>query len=161
MTNDPSPAPDLVVPDQGLVEQLLDQIELKHAVDEDGDLGAPWEHYRIYFLFRGEQEQQTYSVRTFYDRPHPIELKPMLLEAIDDWNRRTLFPKVYTHTDDDGTVRLIGEESMLIGTGVALEHFVNSTVSWIRASMEFDKWLVEHLGLAADLDGDTKPDDER
>ncbi|OXM66180.1 MULTISPECIES: YbjN domain-containing protein [Amycolatopsis] len=160
MTTDPSPVPDLVVPDQGLVEQLLDQIDLKHALDEDGDLGAAWEHYRIYFLFRGEQENQTYAVRAFYDRPHAIEHKPMLLEAIDDWNRRTLFPKVYTHTDDDGTVRLIGEESMLIGTGVALEHFVNSTVSWIRASMEFDKWLVEHLGLAADLDGDSKPDDE-
>lgn len=36
---------------------------------------------------------------------------------------------------------------MLIGTGVSLEHFVSSTVSWVRASIEFDKWLVERLGI--------------
>ena len=36
---------------------------------------------------------------------------------------------------------------MLIGTGVTLEHFVSCTVSWVRASIEFDKWLVEQLGL--------------
>ncbi|MGO4431596.1 YbjN domain-containing protein, partial [Streptomyces sp. MCAF7] len=70
--------------------------------------------------------------------------------------------KVYSHTNDDGTVRLIGEAQMLIGTGVSLEHFVSSTVSWVRASIEFDKWLVEQLGLEADIesDGDDKPDDD-
>ena len=57
-----------------------------------------------------------------------------------------------------GTVRLIGEAQMLIGTGVALEHFVSSTVSWVRASIEFDKWLVETLGLQQELDSE-KPDD--
>ncbi|PHQ53591.1 hypothetical protein BLA24_00140, partial [Streptomyces cinnamoneus] len=108
-----------------------------------------------------EDEQQVFSVRTFYDRPHGIDEKSKLLEVIDDWNRRTLWPKVYTHTHDDGTVRLIGEAQMLIGVGVSLEHFVSSTVSWVRASIEFDKWLVEQLGLEADIEsGDDKPDDE-
>ncbi|MFH8593401.1 MULTISPECIES: YbjN domain-containing protein [Streptomyces] len=151
-----------VLPDQDLVKQLLDQMELKYVVDDEGDLAAPWEQFRTYFMFRGEEEQQIFSVRTFYDRPHGIDDKAKLLEAIDDWNRRTLWPKAYTHTHDDGTVRLIGEASMLIGTGVALEHFVSSTVSWVRASIEFDKWIVEQLGLEADIegDGDTKPGDE-
>ncbi|MGG8407379.1 YbjN domain-containing protein, partial [Streptomyces sp. 12297] len=75
-----------------------------------------------------------------------------LSNSIDDWNRRTLWPKVYTHTHDDGSVRLIGEAQMLIGTGVSLEHFVSSTVSWVRASIEFDKWLVEQLGLEQEID---------
>ena len=122
-------------------------MELKYVVDDEGDLAAPWEQFRTYFMFRGEEEQQVFSVRTFYDRPHVIETKPQLLESIDDWNRRTLWPKVYSHTNDDGTVRLIGEAQMLIGTGVSLEHFVSSTVSWVRASIEFDRWLVEQLGL--------------
>ncbi|MFW6691832.1 YbjN domain-containing protein [Streptomyces sp. MAR4 CNX-425] len=143
-----------IVPDQDLVKQLLDQMELKYVVDEEGDLAAPWEHFRTYFMFRGEGEQQLYSVRTFYDRQHELDVKPQLLEAIDDWNRRTLWPKVYTHTHDDGSVRLIGEAQMLIGTGVALEHFVSSTVSWVRASIEFDKWLVETLGLQQEVDGE-------
>ena len=100
-------------------------MELKYVVDDEGDLAAPWEQFRTYFMFRGEGDQQVFSVRTFYDRPHQIEAKPQLLESIDDWNRRTLWPKVYSHTHDDGTVRLIGEAQMLIGTGVSLEHFVS------------------------------------
>ncbi|MDB1086044.1 YbjN domain-containing protein [Streptomyces sp. ACA25] len=141
-----------VTPNQDLVKQLLEQMKLKYVVDKEGDLAAPWEEFRTYFMFRGEEAQQIFSVRTFYDRPHNIEDKPQLLETVNDWNRRTLWPKVYTHTHDDGTVRLIGEAQMLIGTGVALEHFVSSTVSWVRASIEFDKWLVETLGLTKEAD---------
>lgn len=148
-----------VVPDQDLVKQLLEQMELKYVVDDEGDLAAPWEDFRTYFMFRGEDEQQVFSVRTFYDRPHKIEEKAQLLESIDDWNRRTLWPKVYSHTHDDGSVRLIGEAQMLIGTGVNLEHFVSSTVSWVRASIEFDKWLVEQFGLEKEVDSADKKDD--
>lgn len=148
-----------VVPDQDLVKQLLEQMELKYVIDDEGDLAAPWEEFRTYFMFRGEDEQQVFSVRTFYDRPHPVEDRAKLLDLIDDWNRRTLWPKVYTHTHTEEeapegaeavapSVRLIGEAQMLIGTGVSLEHFVSSTVSWVRASIEFDKWLLEQLGLA-------------
>jgi hypothetical protein len=141
-----------IKPDQELVKQLLEQMKLKYVVDKEGDLVAPWESFRTYFMFRGEDQQQIFSVRTFYDRKHSIEDKPQLLETINEWNRRTLWPKVYTHTHDDGTVRLIGEIQMLIGAGVALDHYVSSTVSWIRASIEFDKWLVQELGLAQDAE---------
>jgi len=144
-----------IIPDQELVKQLLDQMELKYVVDEEGDLAAPWEEFRTYFMFRGEEEQQVFSVRTFYDRPHAVGDKPRLLDAVDDWNRRTLWPKVYTHTHDDGTVRLIGEAQMLIGTGVSLEHFVSSVVSWVRASIEFDKWLLEESDLKDDVESST------
>ncbi|MFC7305759.1 YbjN domain-containing protein [Streptomyces monticola] len=153
-----------VVPDQDLVKQLLDQMELKHVVDDEGDLAAPWEDFRTYFMFRGEGDQQVFSVRTFYDRPHPVEAKAQILDAVDDWNRRTLWPKVYTHThEEEGaetTVRVVGEAQMLIGTGVSLEHFVSSTVSWVRAAIEFDRWLVEHLGLVEEVDSAEKPDEE-
>ncbi|MDG4857674.1 YbjN domain-containing protein [Streptomyces sp. T-3] len=153
-----------VIPDQDLVKQLLDKMEVKHVVDDEGDLAAPWEHFRTYFMFRGEGEQQVFSVRTFYDRPHAIESKPQILDAIDDWNRRTLWPKIYTHThEEEGaptTVRLIGEAQMLIGTGVSLDHFVQSTASWVQAAVEFDRWLVEHLGLVEDVDSAEKPADD-
>lgn len=149
-----------IKPDQELVKQLLEQMKLKYVVDKEGDLVAPWEKFRTYFMFRGEEQQQIFSVRTFYDRQHSIEDKPQLLETINEWNRRTLWPKVYTHTHDDGTVRLIGEIQMLIGTGVALDHYVSSTVSWIRASIEFDKWLVQELGLAQDVDSGSETGDE-
>jgi hypothetical protein len=148
------PGGGVVRPDQELVKQLLEQMELKYVVDDEGDLAAPWEQFRTYFMFRGEGDQQIFAVRTFYDRPYSIEEKGKLLEVADGWNRQTLWPKVYTHTHDDGSVRLIGEVQMLLGLGVGLEHFVSSTVSWVRASVEFDRWVVEQLGLEKDAEGD-------
>jgi hypothetical protein len=139
------------------VKQLLDQIELKYVVDDEGDLVAPWEQFRTYFMFRGEGEQAVFWVRTFYDRPHKVAEKLQLLESIDDWNRQTLWPKVYTHTHDDGSVRLIGEAQMRVDTGVDINHFVSSTVRWVRAAIEFDEWLVKQLGLEA---ADTPERDE-
>jgi hypothetical protein len=49
---------------------------------------------------------------------------------------------------------------MLIGTGVSLEHFVSSTVSWVRAAIVFDRWLVEQLGLETEVDSAEKPEDD-
>lgn len=150
------PAEVVILPDQDVVKQLLEQMGLNFVVDEEGDVAAPWEEFRTYFMFRGEGDQQVYSVRTFYDRPYSIDDKPHLHATIDDWNGRTLWPKIYTYTHDDGSVRLIGEAQMLVGGGVVLEHFVSSTVSWVRASIEFDKWVTEALSLGKD----TKPKPE-
>lgn len=136
----------LVKPDQDLVKQLLDQMELKYVIDEDGDLAAPWEGFRVYFMFRGDN-QELYAVRTFYDRVYKIEQKPEMLEIVDEWNRDTLWPKVYTHTHDDGSVRIIGESQMIVQGGVNLEHFVGSTANWVQASVAFDQWLAQRLGL--------------
>lgn len=142
-----SSAAQVVVPDQAMVCHLLDQMELKWLIDDEGDLAAAWEQFRTYFMFRGEAERQVFSVRTFFDRAHGVDAKPLLLDTVDDWHRRTLWPKVYTHRHDDGTLRLIGESQLLIGTGVNLEYFVSSVVGWVRAAIEFDKWLVESLEL--------------
>ncbi|UED85012.1 YbjN domain-containing protein [Streptomyces profundus] len=147
-----------IMPNQDLVKQLLDRMQLKYVVDKQGDLVAPWKQFRTYFMFRGEKQQRVLSVRTFYARPYTLDDKPRLLESVDEWNHTTLWPKVYTHTNDDGTVRLVGDVHMLLGAGVAFDHFVASTVSWVRAAMEFDKWLVERLGLAEDVAGSTDAD---
>jgi hypothetical protein len=147
-------APSVVIPDQDLVTQFLDQMGLKHAVDDEGDLLAPWEEFRTYFMFRGEAQQHVFAVRTFYERAYSVDEKAQLLEALDEWNHLTLWPKVYTNTDDEGVVRLIGEAQMLIGMGVGLDHFVATTVSWVQASIEFNKWLGERLGLEGAAGGD-------
>ena len=151
-SGEPGPPP-VVVPDQELVKQLLTQMELKYAVDEEGDLLAPWEGFRVYYMFRGEQKE-LFAVRAFYDRPHAIETKAELLEALDEWNRETLWPKVYTHTHDDGVVRVIGESQMVVGMGVNINYFVAMTANWTQSSVQFDQWLATRLGLAEAVDGE-------
>lgn len=148
----------VIKPDQDLVKQLLDQMELKYVVDDDGDLAAPWEGFRVYFMFRGDN-QELFAVRTFYDRPYSLETKPSILEAIDEWNRDTLWPKVYTHTHDDGVVRVIGESQMILAQGVNLEHFISSTASWIQAAIGFDQWMAQRMGLEKEKPGETPDGD--
>jgi hypothetical protein len=82
-----------------------------------------------------------------------VDDKPRLLEAVDEWNRNNLWPKVYSHTDDEGVVRLIGDVQLLIGNGIALEQFITSTVSWVRASVDFEQWIAKALGLTKDAEG--------
>ncbi|MFJ9946453.1 YbjN domain-containing protein [Kitasatospora sp. NPDC091207] len=149
----PAGPPPIVVPDQALVTQLLDQMQLKHVVDEEGDLTAPWEGFRVYYMFRGEQKE-LFAVRAFYDRAYPLEDKAEILDLIDEWNRDTLWPKVYTHTHEDGVVRLIGEAQMIVGTGVNLDYFVTTTANWTQAAVGFEQWIVERLGLQKEIEGE-------
>ncbi|MGK5532066.1 YbjN domain-containing protein [Streptomyces sp. URMC 129] len=141
-----------IMPNQDLVKQLLDRMKVKYVVDKEGDVVAPWKNYRVYFMFRGEERQRVLIVRTFYGHTHSIDDKPRLLESVDEWNHSSLWPKVYTHTQDDGVVRMIGDFHLLLGAGVAFDHFVATLVSWVRAAGEFDKWIVERLGLAKDVE---------
>jgi hypothetical protein len=130
---------------QELVKQLLGQMNVKYVVDDEGDLAVPWEEFRTYFMFRGEAEQRIFSVRSFYDRTYSLDEKPQLLELLDDWNRNLLWPKVYSHTSDDGSVRVIAESHLLLGAEVSVEHFTLSLVSWMRADIDFSTWLGEQL----------------
>lgn len=160
----PAGPPPVIIPDQNLVAQLLDQMQLKHVVDEEGDLTAPWQGFRVYYMFRGDQKE-LFAVRAFYDRAYPLEKKGEILDLIDEWNRETLWPKVYTHTHEDGVVRLIGESQMIVGNGVSLEYFVGTTANWTQASVGFEQWMVERLGLQdeiedKDTDGDEGPTNE-
>ncbi|GAA0661363.1 YbjN domain-containing protein [Kitasatospora atroaurantiaca] len=149
----PAGPPPVVVPDQALVTQLLDQMQLKHLVDDEGDLTAPWDGFRVYYMFRGEQKE-LFAVRAFYDRAYPLEDKGEILDLIDEWNRETLWPKVYTHTHEDGVVRLIGESQMIVGTGVNLDYFVTTTANWTQAAVGFEQWIVERLGLQKEIEGE-------
>lgn len=136
----------LMKPDNDLVKQLLDQMELSYGTDDEGDLFAPYENFRVFFMFRGD-EQELFAVRTYYDRVFDIEEKPRLQDIADEWNRETLWPKVYTHTDEEGQVRLVGEAQMVVVTNVNLDFFVSNTISWLQASIGFDGRLSERLGL--------------
>src|SRR5437016_72609 len=113
----PQGPPPIIKPDRGLVSQLLDQIGLKYGTDVDGDLVASWSGFRVYLMFRGEG-QELFAVRTFYEHEHALEKKGELLDVVDEWNRDTLWPKVYTHTNEEGVVRLIGESQMAIPAGI-------------------------------------------
>lgn len=164
----PQGPPPIIKPDDNLVGDLFEQLGIKYTTDPEGDIVASWPGFRVYAMFRGEQKE-LFAIRAFYERAYPLEEKQELLDVIDEWNRDTLWPKVYTHTNEDGVLRLIGETQMVVPQGVNIDYFVGTTVNWVQASVGFHGWLAERLGLEAevqsvghDVDGQTSgPTDDR
>src|SRR5260221_13336954 len=101
-------------------------------------------------MFRGETKE-LFAVRAFYERSYSVDRKSELLDVLDEWNRDTLWPKVYTHTNEEGVVRVIGESQMVIPAGVNIDFFVATTVSWVQAAVGFHCWLADRLMLEAEL----------
>ena len=147
----PQGPPPIIKPDSALVAQLLSQVGLKYGTDAEGDLVASWAGFRVYLMFRGEN-QELFAVRTFYEREYPVEKKGELLDVIDEWNRDTLWPKVYTHTNEEGVVRLIGESQLAVPSGVNIDFFVATTVNWVQAAVGFHGWLIDRLGLESEVE---------
>ncbi|MFC8276935.1 YbjN domain-containing protein [Streptomyces sp. NPDC057271] len=151
------------VPGAEAVRRVLDENGITYVVDEEGDLCAPWQTFRTYFMFSDVGGQRVFSVRAFYDRPHGVEDETQLLRTVDEWNRDTLWPKVYTYAREDGSSQLVGEVHLLIGPGCDETQFAVSTGSWVAACIEFDEWLGRKLGLAqpdAGLDEENGPERE-
>ncbi|NUR58074.1 MAG: YbjN domain-containing protein [Catenulispora sp.] len=146
----PQGPPPIIKPDNNLVGDLFEQLGIKYTTDPEGDIVASWQGFRVYAMFRGEQKE-LFAVRAFYERAYPLEEKQELLDVIDEWNRDTLWPKVYTHTNEDGVLRLIGETQMVVPQGVNIDYFVGTTVNWVQAAVGFHGWLAERLGLEAEV----------
>lgn len=134
-----------VVVDQVLVRQLLDQMEVGHTTDTEGDIVAPFESFRLCCMIRGERGQRTFAVRTFYDRRYPTCDREHLLATLNEWNRRSLWPKAYAHTHTDGLLSVITETQMATSPGVHLDHFAASLLSWTRAAIEFHNWITDEI----------------
>ncbi|NUR30451.1 MAG: YbjN domain-containing protein [Catenulispora sp.] len=158
----PQGPPPIIKPDDNLVGDLFEQLGIKYTTDPEGDIVASWPGFRVFAMFRGDQKE-LFAIRAFYERAYPLEEKQELLDVIDEWNRDTLWPKVYTHTNEDGVLRLIGETQMVVPQGVNIDYFVGTTVNWVQASVGFHGWLAERLGLEAEVQSvgqdDEKDDD--
>ncbi|TLP54596.1 YbjN domain-containing protein [Microbispora tritici] len=143
-----TPSPAVVQPDRELVEEILDELDIEHTTDAEGDLAISTAHLTIFFLFG--KEGDLFTVRTFYDRPYSVDDKPMLLTALNEWNADTMWPKVYTFTQDNGALRLVGDSQLYIGAGVTREHLSTVIAHWVRFSIKFYRWLTDRIAFETD-----------
>lgn len=96
-------------------EYLLDR-GYKFVVDDDGDLTGTWDGNRFWFLLLGEQ-QEIVQVRGRWHRVLPLEQRPALALAINDWNRERIWPKAYLR-EEEGSLALYSEVSADFEPGV-------------------------------------------
>jgi hypothetical protein len=134
----------MVLPTVPLVEQILDEFGLKHAVDEDGDLVVRWEKCSIYLFFYGER-REILQARLYLNRRFDVEARSSLALLLDEWNRSKLFPKAYTVLPDDGRVGLCAEQCYDFDPGVTRGQLKYSIGLWIDTLLRFSDWVDEQV----------------
>ncbi len=139
------PGPGVIRPDLDRLEQVLDQIKVSYTRDPRGRLATRWQCYSLFLTLDGDGE--VYAARTIYDRFFTVDDKPAIRAVLDEWNRDTTGLKVYTATDDDGTVIIVSEATMHVGGGVTSEQFATTTTAWLNAAASFHVWLSQRLPL--------------
>lgn len=138
--------PRLIKPDIDLLERVLDRLEVDSLRDSRGRLATRWTCFSLFFTI-GEDDD-VFSARTIYDHCFTVDDKLALTGVLDEWNRDTTGLKVYTATDDDGSVIIVSEATMRIDGGVTHERFAATTAIWLGLAGSFHVWLTQRLALA-------------
>jgi hypothetical protein len=83
-------------------------------VDDDGDITGTWDGHRFWFLLLGDRSE-ILQVRGRWSTTLPLEARLVTLQAVNDWNRERIWPKVYVR-EEAGRLGVYAEVS------VDLEH---------------------------------------
>jgi hypothetical protein len=130
----------LVIPTTPMLQQVLDEYGLRHFIDEDGDLAVRWEKCSIFFFHLGEQNE-VLQARMYLNRRFPVEMRPTLALALDDWNRTKPFPKAYTLLPDDGMVGICAEQSHDFELGATRDQIHHTIGVWLQTMLRFADWV--------------------
>lgn len=139
------PRPDVITPDLDLLEEILGTLDVSCLRDSHRRLATRWQGYSLFFTL---SDDDVYSARTIFDRFFTVDDKPAIRAVLDEWNRDTTGLKVYTATDDDGTVIIVSEATMHVDGGVTGEQFSATTTAWLHAAGSFHHWLSGRLPLS-------------
>ena len=133
-----------VLPTMALVQQLLDEFGLKHAVDADGDLTVRWEKCNLFFFFYGER-REILQARLYLNRRFSVDNRGALALILDEWNRTKLFPKAYTVLPDDGMVGICAEQCHDFEAGVTRSQLKYTIGMWVDTLLRFAGWVDEQV----------------
>lgn len=140
----PASRPTFVFPTTPLLQDILDEYGLKHWIDADGDLAVKWPNCQLYFFQNGE-ENEVLQARMYLLRRFPVEMRPRLALALDDWNRTRLFPKAYTILPDDGKLGICAEHVYDFELGATRDQLHHTVGVWIQTLLGFADWVDEQL----------------
>ncbi|WP_425954359.1 YbjN domain-containing protein [Xylanimonas sp. McL0601] len=73
----------------------------RFRVDADGDVTGTWDGNRFWFLLLGDHEE-ILQVRGRWAGTVPPHTRLAVLQAVNDWNRERIWPKVYARDEGEG-----------------------------------------------------------
>jgi Putative bacterial sensory transduction regulator len=98
----------------------------RYRMDDDGDVTGTWDGNRFWFLLMGEHDE-ILQVRGRWAGTVPPRARLAVLQAVNDWNRERVWPKVYVREEPAG-LSLYAEVSVDFEHGVTDEQLA-ATVS--------------------------------
>ncbi|WP_158717984.1 YbjN domain-containing protein [Streptomyces sp. NRRL F-2664] len=123
------------VPGRPLLGHLLEEMGLRYALDgEGGVFFSGNNHYTRCDLY-GENEDRVLWVQTFFAPiPSQGEIGDLVAFA-DEWNRSTLWPKLYSRNDGE-ELSLVGESCMFVSRDIGLSYLQSCFASFVHAATE-------------------------
>lgn len=97
---------------------------LRFFLDDEGDVGIPWRYVTVHAIF---QDTRALQLRGTWHRIADTEHLAALRQLVEEWNATRIGPKAYLTIADGGVVRLHGEVTYPIESGMTdeqLEDFV-------------------------------------
>jgi hypothetical protein len=73
----------------------------RYRLDGDGDVTGTWDGNRFWFLLLGSH-QEILQVRGRWSGMISPQARLSVLQAVNDWNRERVWPKVYVREGSDG-----------------------------------------------------------
>ncbi|PZR55553.1 YbjN domain-containing protein [Xylanimonas oleitrophica] len=98
----------------------------RFRIDDDGDVTGTWDGNRFWFLLLGDHDE-ILQVRGRWAGAVSSRARLAVLQAVNDWNRERIWPKVYVREEDDG-LALYAEVSVDFEHG-ATDDQIAATVS--------------------------------
>ncbi|PIE99125.1 MAG: hypothetical protein CR979_03495, partial [Propionibacterium sp.] len=131
-------------------ESILNSLEIKFRVDDDGDYFADWDGIRVWFYGVGEKGE-ILVIRAMWDIRPPAEAYERLALEANRWNSDAMWPRasVYVSTER-GECLVMGDMNIDAETGVSDDFLRQQVRCMLATSNEFFEKIAstfpEHTG---------------
>lgn len=107
----------------------------RFRIDEDGDVTGTWDGNRFWFLLLGA-DAEIFQVRGRWAGTVPAQTRLAVLQAVNDWNRERIWPKVYVREEEQG-LALYAEVSVDFEHGATDEQLATTVSCGLVAATQF------------------------
>ncbi|MCK9795571.1 YbjN domain-containing protein [Isoptericola sp. 4D.3] len=107
----------------------------RFRTDDDGDVTGTWDGNRFWFLLLGDHDE-ILQVRGRWAGSVPGHARLAVLQAVNDWNRERVWPKVYARPEGDD-LALYAEVSVDFEHGATDEQLAATVSCGLVTSSQF------------------------
>jgi hypothetical protein len=112
-------------------------------VDDDGDITGTWDGHRFWFLLLGERSEIV-QVRGRWSTTPPVEARLPTLQAVNDWNRERIWPKVYVR-EEGGRLAVYAEVSVDFEHGATDAQLAQTVSCGLGTAVQLFHAIAAHL----------------